>query len=199
MSNSPHQPSNPRQPYDNQPPQDYGQQSYGNQPPQQTYGQQQYVLAEAPKTKRKKWPIVVGVLALLTILFVGGCLALVGGAVNSVDKAVTESQEKNAPREVTEGDAFTVGSHETLAGWEVNKETALSEKGEFSVVGKVKNSSDTTSTAFIHFKFLTVTGEVLGNVSCNSSDLEPGQTQALNCILDGEWGKYNKITVEATF
>ena len=41
------------------------------------------------------------------------------------------------------------------------------------------SSSDGTSTAFLHFKFLTAAGEVLGNVQCNSSDLEPGQTEAL--------------------
>jgi hypothetical protein len=63
----------------------------------------------------------------------------------------------------------------------------------------VKNVSDKTSTAFIHFKFLTSSGEVLGNVQCNSSDLEPEQTETLNCIPDGKFGKYVRITVEATF
>jgi hypothetical protein len=50
----------------------------------------------------------------------------------------------------------------------------------------VKNVSDATSTAFIHFKFINPAGEVLGTVQCNSADLEPGQTQALNCIQDGK-------------
>ena len=30
-------------------------------------------------------------------------------------------------------------------------------------------------------------------------DLEPGQTQALNCIPDGKYGKYTTVTAEATF
>jgi hypothetical protein len=38
----------------------------------------------------------------------------------------------------------------------------------------VKNASNDTSTAFIHFKFIDKSGEVLGNVKCNSADLEPG-------------------------
>ena len=67
------------------------------------------------------------------------------------------------------------------------------------ITGKVKNISNDTSTAFIHFKFIDKSGEVLGNVDCNSSDLEPGQTQALNCIPDGKYGKYTTVTAEATF
>ena len=69
----------------------------------------------------------------------------------------------------------------------------------FNVTGKVENISDATSTAFIHFKLIDSSGEVLGTVRCNSADLEPGQTQALNCIPDGKYGKYQKVTAEATF
>ena len=69
----------------------------------------------------------------------------------------------------------------------------------FMVTGKARNVSDTTSTAFIHFKMINKSGEVLGNVQCNSADLEPSQTQALNCVPDGKWGKYEKVTAEATF
>ncbi len=72
--------------------------------------------------------------------------------------------------------------------------------GMFNVVGKAKNVSDSTSTAFVHFKFLTDGGEVLGNVQCNSGDLEPNQTQAMNCLPDGKFTKkFDKVTVEATF
>jgi len=73
------------------------------------------------------------------------------------------------------------------------------DSGMFNVTGKVKNISDTTSTSFIQIKFLDANGEVLGNVQCNSEDLEPGQTQTLNCIPDGTYGKYTKATAEATF
>jgi hypothetical protein len=69
----------------------------------------------------------------------------------------------------------------------------------FAVAGKVKNTSTATSAAFVHFKFLTATGEVLGNVQCNSSDLEPGQYGDMDCLPDGKFGKYAKITAEATF
>jgi hypothetical protein len=85
-----------------------------------------------------------------------------------------------------------------LAGWKVEQDTSLGD-ARFSVTSKVKNVSDATSTAFIHFKFIDKSGEVLGNVQCNSADLKPGQTPALNCIPDGKYGKYNKVMAEAAF
>ena len=42
----------------------------------------------------------------------------------------------------------------------------------------MKNISDAKPTAFIHFRFIDSSGEVLGDVQCNSADLEPRQTQA---------------------
>ena len=106
-------------------------------------------------------------------------------------------EDRNAPRKVTPGKAFTVGKHKTLAGWKVEQNTSLGE-AMFSVTGKVKNISDAKSTAHIHFTFITKSGEVLGNVQCSSADLKPGRTQALNCIPDGKYRKYKKVTAEAT-
>ncbi|WP_227983226.1 MmpS family transport accessory protein [Nocardia spumae] len=40
----------------------------------------------APPKKRKKWPWVLGGIVLFFVLLMGSCMALVGGAVNSVDK-----------------------------------------------------------------------------------------------------------------
>lgn len=193
----------PQQPYNGQPPQPpYNgpppQQPYNGQPLQQPYGGQQYAATPPIPTKRRKWPIVLGILVVVLLLSIGGCLAFLGSAAKSIDNAVKQSDQASAPRVVTEGTVFTVGSHETLAGWKVSKDSTLG-VAEFKVTGKVKNVSDQTSTAFIHFKFLTSSGEVLGNVNCNSSDLEPGQTEALNCISDGKYGTYAKITAEATF
>ena len=159
--------------------------------------------------KRRTWLIVL--LIILAVMLVGivSCVALVGSAGKAINEGITkasaeasESQQAeddgNAPREVTPGKAFTIGSHKTLPGWKVKQDTSLGD-GLFNVTGKVKNISDATSTAFIHFKFIDSSGEVLGNVQCNSADLEPGQTQALNCIPDGKYRKYKRVTAEATF
>jgi hypothetical protein len=147
-----------------------------------------------PPKKKRKWPIVLLVLVVLFIAAVGGCMALVGGAANEVSKSLDETEAKNAPRDVKPGAAFTIGKHQTLAGW-----TVKNDGGMFAVAGKVKNTSTSTSSSFIHFKFLSASGEVLGNVQCNSGDLEPGQTQALSCLPDGKFAKYAKVTAEATF
>jgi hypothetical protein len=102
-----------------------------------------------------------------SILGVGGCVAFLRSAGNELAMGVDETADSNAPREVTVGKEFSVGRHQTLAGW-----TVKSELGMFSVAGKVKNVSDSTSTAFLHFTFLSKDGEVLGKVDCNSRDLE---------------------------
>lgn len=170
--------------------------------PAQPYPQQ-----PAPPKKRRTWLIVLIVVLALGALLIGGCVALLGGAAKSVSDAVASASadpngsggggdDRNAPRTVKVGEQFTLGSHQTLKGWKVAE--ADFDSG-FEVTGKVKNVSDKTSTAFLHFKFIDKKGEVLGNVQCNSSDLEPGQTQKLNCIPDGEYGKFAKVTVEATF
>lgn len=161
-------------------------------PPQ---GPPVYQAPPPPKKKHTARNVFI-VIAVLAVLGIGGCVAIVGSIGNEVSKSVSADAEKNKPIEVKPGVAFERGKHQTLAGWKVSKDAAL---GGFLVTGSVKNTSDTTSTAFIHFKFIDAKGTVLGNVSCNSGDLEPGQTQALNCIPDGAYGKYAKITAEATF
>ena len=129
--------------------------------------------------------------ALKLVALVAAGIGLVGCGVDTT----AETKSKNDPIPVTVGKAFTIGKHQTLAGWTVTKDAL----GSFAITGKVKNVSDKTSTAFFHVKFLNATDEVLGNVQCNSSDLEPGQTETLNCISDGKYAKFAKVTAEATF
>lgn len=166
------------------------------QPPAQGQVPMQPMQPMQPPKKKHTALKVIGIIVLLGLIGLVGCVAVLGKAANDVGKSIDEDQQKNAPREVVVGKAFTVGKHETLAGWKVTKDTAL---GGFQVVGSVKNASDATSTAFVHFKFLDTKGTVLGNVQCSSGDLEPGQTQALSCAPDGTYGKYRKVDAEATF
>lgn len=164
--------------------------------PQQQHAQfQPHPPYQQPPKKKHTVRNVFLVLLALSFLGIGGCVAFVASAGDEIAKSVQESTARNEPQEVTVGKAFSIGKHQTLAGWTVTSQAEM-----FSITGKVKNVSDTTSTAFLHFKFLSKTGEVLGNVQCNSSDLEPGQTQVLNCVPDGRFSKaYVKVTAEATF
>lgn len=163
--------------------------------PQQPHGQAPMQPMQPPKKKHTARNVILAILGV-GVLMVGGCTALLVNGADEVSKSLDAEADKNAPIDVTVGQAFTRGKHETQAGWKVAKDPVL---GGFTVTGKVKNTSDATSTSFIHFKFLSASGEVLGNVGCNSGDLEPGQVQALNCIPDGKFAKYAKITAEATF
>jgi hypothetical protein len=162
-----------------------------------------------PPKKRRTWLIVLVIILALMLVGIVGCVAIIGSTGKAVGEGTTEASPKaselqqteddrTAPREVKPGKAFTVSSHKTLAGWKVKQDTSLGD-ALFNITGKVKNISDATSTAFIHFTFIDSSGEVLGDVQCNFADLGPGQTQALSCIPDGKYGKYRKVTAEVTF
>jgi hypothetical protein len=148
-----------------------------------------------PPKKRRTWLIVV-----LVIGTAGR------PSMKSIMEAFTEAAEsqqveddRNAPREVTRGKAFTIGSHKVLEGWKVKAESSFGD-AEFQVSGKAKNVSEATSTMFSHIKFISKSGEVLGNVDCSTGDLEPGQTERMSCLSDGQYtSKYDKVTAEADF
>jgi hypothetical protein len=161
-----------------------------------------------PPQKRRTWLIVLVIVLALTLVGIVGYVAIIGStrvAINvgnrEASAEASQSQpgegDRNAPRKVKPGKAFTIGSHKTLAGWKVKRDTSLG-GAHFNVTGKVKNIGDDTSTALIHFKFLDSSGELLGTVQCNFADLKSGQTQALNCIPDGKYGKYKRVAATAS-
>ena len=142
--------------------------------------------------------MLVGVLGRVAISVSTG-MAINGGITEASAEASQSQQaedDRSTLRDVKPGKAFSVGSHRTLAGWAVKRDTRLGD-AQFNVTGKVKNISNATSTALIHFKFIDSSGEVLGNVQCSSNDLKPGQAQALSCIPDGKYAKYKNVTAEA--
>ncbi|MEU4291808.1 hypothetical protein AB0E63_26575 [Kribbella sp. NPDC026596] len=110
-------------------------------------------------------------------------------------KLACEGQDdRSAPCEVKVGSAFKLGSHTVLAGWKI-KDSGFG----MTIVGKAKNTDDKTSTMFIDVKFLKG-DEVVAHVMCNTGDLEPGQSETMNCIPDGTYTKkFTKVTAEATF
>lgn len=97
------QPENhrPQEGYPQQGGQPYGQQGY----PQQGYYQ------EPPKKKRKKWPWILGIIALLLILLFAGCATLIGGAA----KSVNDSIQSNAPTEEAQDNGASTGGESAPA------------------------------------------------------------------------------------
>jgi hypothetical protein len=158
--------------------------------------------------QRRTWLVVLVIMLAFMLIGIVSYVALIGTADKAINGGITRASTEasksqqaehdgNAPRVVKPGKAFIVGKHQTLAGWTVEEDTSLGD-ALFSVTGNVKNISDAKSSAFIHFKFIDKSGDVIGKVQCNSADVKPGQSQVLNCIPDGKYRKYKKVTAEAT-
>lgn len=108
---------------------------------------------------------------------------------------------RNDPCPVTLGVAFTVGKHKVDRGWKLKTEQYLGTK----LIGKLSNVSDEPSTAFFTVRFLKG-NELVANFQCSSSsELQPQQSEAIECYNMSDVqktlkkGSYDKITAQADF
>ncbi|MFF1555664.1 MmpS family transport accessory protein [Rhodococcus erythropolis] len=167
----------PHQPYGQSPQQPYGQQPGQGYPPQ--YGQQY-----PPPKKKRKWPWVVLAVVVLFIAAVAGCTALVGGAIDSVDK---ESKEEVLVTYEVSGDAqsamITYTSNDSNTAQDAD--VPLPWTKEVTVTGLVKIATVTASNGFDDDGAITckiiVDGKVLtentsngagASASCTESDFD---------------------------
>ncbi|HQV20788.1 MAG: hypothetical protein KDB67_03510 [Gordonia sp.] len=153
MSNNP-PPQFPQGQYPQQP---YGQQPYG----QQLYGGQ-YPPQMPPARKRKKWPWILGGIILLFVAMVGGCVALIGGAANEIDKEmnreviVTYRVTGTGTGSITWTDKDFNMAQETDAPLPWEKQVTVSGFGKIASL-TVTNSSDDGATSTCE---IVVDGEV---------------------------------------
>lgn len=155
----------------------------------------------APQPEKKKHTvrnIILG-LILLFVLFIGGCMALIGGAANEVDKAIKEDANKSGgtdnPMEITEGEAFDVDGFDYSEGWELSNEYKLASIENF----KVTNNRDDQDSAFIYVKLWQGT-EAVTVIHCSTEQIPVGTTTSLDCGSDDDLAKdYDKITINDTF
>lgn len=163
---------------------------------QQPYGQPQQ---PAPK-KRHTVRNVLLVLTAVFVLFVGGCLALVGGVANEVDKAIKENDNKpggaNNAMTISEGKAFEVDGFNYAAGWSIRKDVV----GDIDIKGlKVTNNRDDRDSALVEIKFMRGT-EVLAMTDCTTSPIAVGQTVTVDCLsTDAIPKNYDRITINDSF
>lgn len=162
----------------------------------QPYGQPQ---PPAPKKSHTVRNVLLA-LVLLFVLFVGGCLALVGTAANQVSKSIEKSDNalggpKN-PMTITVGKAFEVQGFKYAAGWTVSKDFA----GDVNVKGlKVTNGRDHQDSALVEIKFWKGS-EVLALADCTTEPVAPKTTTSLSCISgDRLPKKYDKVTINDSF
>ena len=148
MSNNP-PPQFPQGQYPQQP---YGQQPYGGQYPPQM----------PPARKRKKWPWILGGIILLFVAMVGGCVALIGGAANEIDKEmnreviVTYRVTGTGTGSITWTDKDFNMAQETDAPLPWEKQVTVSGFGKIASL-TVTNSSDDGATSTCE---IVVDGEV---------------------------------------
>lgn len=183
------------------------------QPPQQPYpggpqepqGPQYYAPPPKKKTHKFRNFIVFPFLAFIVLIIVIVAASSGGGSdtPNAKDDATTTKApaDRGQPRAVAVGKQFTIGKHRLDDGWKMEYQQYLGTK----VTGTVTNVSKSASTAIFHIKFLKGNA-VVGNMQCTSNDLEPNQSEAVECIntVSGDTnllkkGTYDKVTAEATF
>lgn len=152
-----------------------------------------------PKKKHTVRNVILG-LILVMVLFIGGCLALIGGAANEIDKAIKEGENQeggsNNPIEITEGEGFTIGDIDYLPGW----------KFEDGLIGadvtglRVTNNSDDSDFPSIEFRFFTGTEELV-EISCGLfKEVQPGTTARIECSGDQPLPtEFDRITVQNSF
>lgn len=175
----------------------------GQQQPGQPQQQPQVVYVERKKTHKFRNFVVLPIVGLIALIIVISAATSGGGDDGTDPSAATSgttagAQTRNDPRPVTPGKAFTIGKHTLATGWKVQ----YAEYGGSSVVGTVTNTSSGTSTAFFSIKFLKGT-TVLANFQCTTEELEPKQSQAVECYNSVTTTKrltgWDKVTAEATF
>ncbi len=167
----PQQPG-PQQPW---PPQQPGPQPWPQQQPgpQQPWLQQQWQPQPPPKKKHTVRNVLL-IIGAVMILGIGGCVAFLGAVGNELSKD-DATGGRNQPVTVQPGQAFTIGKHETQAGWKV----IITEDRMFSVTGKVKNVSDTTSTALCISSCSTPTVKCWVTCSATPVTLSRGRRRSL--------------------
>jgi hypothetical protein len=166
------------------------------------------VTTNAPAKKKHTVRNVLLITSGLILDFVVACSVVVA---NGMDEAVNGSApdtthwstpgavpDRGAPRAVAVGKAFTIGKHRFEPGWKVSNEAYIGPR----ISGTVTNVSEDTSTAFFHIKVLKGS-KVVANFQCNTNDLEPKQSEDVDCYNSvdnsGKLGKYDRVTAEATF
>lgn len=158
-----------------------------------------------PKKKKTLRNVLI-IVAVLFVLMIGGCMALIGGAANEVgkeiDKSIKESERKDAlpggpnnPLTIVEGKAFEVQGFKYAPGWKVANSLDSPE-----ITGlKVTNERKKSDSALVEIKFWKGT-EVLALVDCTTEPIDVGTTVTLGCLSgDPMPAGYDKITINDSF
>jgi Protein of unknown function (DUF2510) len=185
-------PIQPTQPVQPQP-------AYGA--PQATQPQGYYPVQPVKQSHTARNILII--LAVLFLLFVGGCFAVVAIVGNTVNDAVDETLNDDTPGgpnvalEIEPGEGFEVAGFEYADGWSVGPDSA----GNAGVQNlKVTNDRDEADYAIVLIKLLN-DNEVLATVTCESpARLVEDTTVTLECFgTEPMPTAYNKVTINDAF
>lgn len=171
---------------------------YPPQPPPGYYPPQ----LPPPKKKNTLRNVLLGIIAI-SLLFIAGCLALVGMAANEVGKSIDESIQNDKepggadnPLTIQPGEAFEVRGFDYAAGWRVGRDTF----GDVDIKRlRVTNNRDERDSALVEIKFWRG-NEVLALADCTTEPIATGTTVTLGCTsVDRLPRNYDKVTINDTF
>jgi hypothetical protein len=156
---------------------------------------QGYYQPGPPPKKKHTVRNILLVLVLLFVLFIGGCMALLGTAANEIDKSIKDEEANDKPTAVAAGKAFTHDDFKVDAGWKVSKDGL----GGVTIEGlRVTNDSKEARTALFDFTFYKGK-ENLAEVTCSSNELQGGESSKLDCFGDDFPVGYKTIKVADSF
>jgi hypothetical protein len=193
------QPPPPGQPPGGYPPQP----GYGppGQPPP-GYAQPGYYQGPPPKQSHTLRNVLLILLGVLILLFVG-CSVLVGTVINKADKTIKSEVSRHAPTTVAPGQEFTHDGFRVASGWKVG---AVDTVNLATITGlEVTNEENGAFTgtdgrsALLTFR-LYKDDTVVAEISCNSRQLQEGESSAMQCVSgDALPPDYDKTKVTDIF
>lgn len=174
-------------------------QGSGQAPPQGGYQQPPpgYYYGPPPKKKHTVRNVLLGLTAVF-VLMIGGCVALLGGAANEIDKAIDEEAANDKPTDVRVGKKFTHDDYDVSAGWKVSREFGSITIKNMSVTNTQSESvaGGSGRTALLTFRFYNGK-ENLAEVECNSKEMQEGESSAMDCFSTDNYPKkrWNSVRV----
>lgn len=173
-----------------------------SQTPQQPQQQPYPYVPQPPAKKKHTVRNILLVLVVLFILVVGGCMALIGGAANEIDKAIDKEAENDKPIAVTEGEAFDHDGFAAAKGWSVKSVQfgGAEIKGLKVTLTDDQDVSGGGRAALLTFR-LYQGKTVVSEINCSSNEMQEGETSTMDCFsLDSKkLGSYDTIKVADAF
>ncbi|MDX6373468.1 MAG: hypothetical protein QOD98_2456 [Nocardioidaceae bacterium] len=166
---------------------------------QPAYGQPQPYVTQPVKQSHTARNILI-TFAVIFLVFVGGCIAVVAVVGNKVNDAVNDQSlgGPNNPLTITEGQAFEVNGFDYADGWTITNEPV---SGTWHIDNlKVTNHRGKADRLLVEIKLLNA-GEVVATSTCTAGDgldkIAKDTTVTVDCASgDALPAEYDTVTIQ---